>query len=331
LAAEQAAAAQAATDLAAAQVAADAAKATTEQAAAQPVAEPDATAQLASAIFSEATSRQTPPAQPAAIQAPPSQPAASAATPTEADPTPSPVGKRGTTEKMTRLRSTIARRMVESLQTTAQLTATVEVDLTEISRLRDRVKDDFKERHGISLSYLPFIAQAVASALKAFPKLNASIDTDAGTIRYHDTENLGVAVDTDRGLLVPVVKNAGDLNVTGLARAITDLATRTRASSITPDDLAGATFTITNYGTVGTLLDTPIINQPQVGILGTGALVKRPVVLSNESGDQLAFRDMMFLSLSYDHRLVDGADAARFLNFIKARLERGAFEADFGL
>jgi 2-oxoglutarate dehydrogenase E2 component (dihydrolipoamide succinyltransferase) len=236
-------------------------------------------------------------------------------------------GKRGTTEKMTRIRATIAKRMVESLQVSAQLTATVEVDLTAVSKLRAREKDAFKAREGVGLSYLPFIAKAAVEALKQFPKVNATIDTEAGTITYADAEHLGIAVDTEKGLMVPVVKDAGDLSVSGLAKKIGDLAARSRSNKVTPDELGGGTFTITNYGSAGTLFDTPIINQPQVGILGTGALVKRPMVVKDPNlGEIVAVRDMMYLSMSYDHRLVDGAEAARFLSFVKARLEEGAFE-----
>jgi 2-oxoglutarate dehydrogenase E2 component (dihydrolipoamide succinyltransferase) len=239
---------------------------------------------------------------------------------------------RGTTEKMSRLRQTIAKRMVESLQVAAQLTATVEVDLTAISQIRAKAKDDFKKREGASLSYLPFIAMAAIEALKAYPKLNATIDTEERTITYPDAEHLGIAVDTEKGLLVPVIKDAGDLNIGGLAKRIADLAARTRQNKVTPDELTGGTFTITNYGSAGTLMDTPIINQPQVAILGTGALVKRPVVISDPRlGQVIAIRDMMYLSVSYDHRLVDGAVAARFLSTLKARLEGGDFGAEFGV
>jgi pyruvate dehydrogenase E2 component (dihydrolipoamide acetyltransferase) len=256
-------------------------------------------------------------AEPAAAQA---APAAEAST------------LRGTTEKMSRLRQTIAKRMVESLQVSAQLTATVEVDLTAISRIRAKVKDEFKKREGATLSYLPFIAKAAIEALKIYPKVNATIDTEERTITYPDAEHLGVAVDTEKGLLVPVIKDAGDLSIAGLAKRIADLAARTRQNKVTPDELTGGTFTITNYGSAGTLLDTPIINQPQVAILGTGALVKRPVVISDPRlGEVIAIRDMMYLSLSYDHRLVDGAEAARFLSTLKARLEEGDFGAEFGI
>ena len=239
---------------------------------------------------------------------------------------------RGTTGKMSRLRQTIARRMVESLQVAAQLTATVEVDLTAISRIRAKAKEDFKKREGASLSYLPFITKAAIEALKIYPKVNATIDTEAQTITYPDAEHVGIAVDTEKGLLVPVIKDAGDLNIAGLAKKIGDLAARTRQNKVSPDELSGGTFTITNYGSAGTLMDTPIINQPQVAILGTGTLVKRPVVVADpQLGEVIAVRDMMYLSLSYDHRLVDGAEAARFLSTVKARLEEGDFGSEFGL
>jgi 2-oxoglutarate dehydrogenase E2 component (dihydrolipoamide succinyltransferase) len=252
--------------------------------------------------------------------------AAPAAPPAEAN------ALRGTTEKMSRLRQTIAKRMVESLQVSAQLTATVEVDLTAISRIRAKVKDEFKKREGATLSYLPFIAKAAIEALKIYPNVNATIDTEERTITYPDAEHLGIAVDTEKGLLVPVIKDAGDLSIAGLAKRIADLAARTRQNKVTPDELTGGTFTITNYGSAGTLMDTPIINQPQVAILGTGALVKRPVVISDPRlGEVIAIRDMMYLSLSYDHRLIDGAKAAQFLSTLKARLEEGDFGAEFGV
>ncbi|MDO9484540.1 MAG: 2-oxoglutarate dehydrogenase, E2 component, dihydrolipoamide succinyltransferase [Actinomycetota bacterium] len=244
--------------------------------------------------------------------------------------TPSPL--RGHTEKISRLRRVIAERMVESLQVSAQLTTVLEVDVTAIAKLRSRVKDDFESREGVKLTYLPFISKAAVEALKQFPMVNASIDMAAGTITYHDSENLGIAVDTDRGLLVPVIRNAGDLNIAGLSRSIADLADRTRQSKVAPDELSGGTFTITNTGSRGALFDTPIINQPQVAILGTGAIVKRPVVVPDTTGQEvIAIRSMMYLSLSYDHRLVDGADAARFLVAMKARLEEASFEAELGL
>jgi pyruvate dehydrogenase E2 component (dihydrolipoamide acetyltransferase) len=237
---------------------------------------------------------------------------------------------RGRTEKMSRMRSVIAKRMVESLQVSAQLTTVVEADITRLARLRDRIKRDFEAREGVKLSLLPFFAQATVEALKQHPKVNASIDTDKGEITYHNAEHLGIAVDTERGLLVPVIHDAGDLSVAGLARRIADLAARTRTNKITPDEMSGGTFTLSNTGSRGALFDTPIILQPQVAILGTGSVVKRPVVLSGDSddeGDTIAIRSIIYLALSYDHRLVDGADAARFLNTVKQRLTDGAFEA----
>jgi pyruvate dehydrogenase E2 component (dihydrolipoamide acetyltransferase) len=238
--------------------------------------------------------------------------------------------RRGTTEKMSRLRQTIARRMVESLQISAQLTTVVEVDVTRIAKLRDRAKADFAAREGTKLSFLPFFALAAVEALKAHPTVNASVDGDQVT--YYGAEHLGVAVDTEKGLLVPVLKNAGDLNIAGLARGISDVAERTRNNKIMPDDLSGGTFTITNTGSRGALFDTPIINQPQVAILGTGSVVRRPVVaMTEDGGETIAIRSMVYLALSYDHRIVDGADAARFLTTMKQRLEEGAFEADLGL
>jgi pyruvate dehydrogenase E2 component (dihydrolipoamide acetyltransferase) len=238
--------------------------------------------------------------------------------------------KRGTTEKMSRLRKVIAARMVESLHISAQLTTVVEVDVTKIARLRDKAKRDFQTREGIKLTFLPFFAVAAVEALKAHPSVNSSVEGDE--ITYHGSENLGVAVDTDRGLLVPVIKDAGDLNIAGLSRKIADLAERTRTSKVSPDELGGGTFTLTNTGSRGALFDTPIINQPNVAILGTGAVVKRPVVVKdNDGGETIAIHSMVYLALSYDHRVVDGAEAARFLNTIKGRLEEGAFEASLGL
>ena len=237
---------------------------------------------------------------------------------------------RGTQVQMTRLRKVIAARMVESLQVSAQLTTVVEVDVTKISRLRDRAKASFEAREGVKLSYLPFFAVATCEALKQHPVLNASLEGDM--ITYHGAEHLGVAVDTERGLLVPVIKDAGDLNMGGVARRIADVAARTRDNKISPDELGGGTFTITNTGSRGALFDTPIINQPQVAILGLGAVVKRPIVMKGEDGgEQIAIRSMVYLGLSYDHRIVDGADAARFLVTLKERLEEGRFEADLGL
>jgi 2-oxoglutarate dehydrogenase E2 component (dihydrolipoamide succinyltransferase) len=220
--------------------------------------------------------------------------------------------------------------MVESLQTSAQLTTVVEVDVTKIARLRDKAKANFEAREGVKLSFLPFFGVAVCEALKQHPVVNASIEGE--NIVYHGAEHLGIAVDTERGLLVPVIHNAGDLNMGGLARKIADLAERTRSNKITPDELGGGTFTLTNTGSRGALFDTPIINMPQVAILGLGAVVKRPMVVKGaDGGETIAIRSMVYLALSYDHRIVDGADAARFLVTLKDRLEAGNFEADLGL
>ncbi len=237
---------------------------------------------------------------------------------------------RGTTVSMSRLRKVIADRMVESLKISAQLTTVVEVDVTKIDRLRNAAKASFESREGVKLTFLPFFAVAVCEALKQHPVLNSSVEGDQ--ITYHGAEHLGIAVDTDRGLLVPVVKDAGDLNMGGVARKISDVAARTRENKITPDELGGGTFTITNTGSRGALFDTPIINQPQVAILGLGAVVKRPMVVKGaDGGETIAIRSMVYLALSYDHRVVDGADAARFLVTLKERLEEGRFESDLGL
>ena len=271
-----------------------------------------------------------------AAAAAPSTPAATstaaAASAPAAQPSQTAAALRGRTEKMSRLRGVLASRLVESLQTAAQLTTVVEVDVTRVSRLRDGAKADFEAREGVKLSFLPFFALATVEALKQHPIVNASIDTVAGTITYHDAEHLGIAVDTPRGLLVPVVRDAGDLNLGGLARKIADVANRTRNNQVNPDELSGGTFTLTNTGSRGALFDTPILLPPQAGILGTGAVVKRPVVVDDgDLGETIAIRSMVYLALTYDHRLVDGADAARFLGTIKARLEEGRFEADLGL
>ena len=239
---------------------------------------------------------------------------------------------RGRTEKLSRMRQVIAARMVESLQVSAQLTTVVEVDVTRIARLRARAKRDFEQREGVKLTFLPFFAVAAIEALKAHPVVNSSIDLEQKTVTYHDAEHLGIAVDTERGLAVPVIHNAGDLNLAGIARKIADLADRTRSNRISPDELGGGTFTLTNTGSRGALFDTPIINQPQVAILGTGTVVKRPVVVDDEDlGETIAIRSMIYLALSYDHRIVDGADAARFLGTVKSRLEDGNFERALGL
>ena len=238
----------------------------------------------------------------------------------------------GTTEPLTRLRKVIAERMVESLQVSAQLTTVVEVDVTKIAAVRNRVKKSFEQREGVKLSFMPFFVKASVEALKQFPQINASIDMAAGTVTYYADENIGIAVDTERGLLVPVIHEAGNLNIAGIARQISDLAERTRTGKVSPDDLSGGTFTVTNTGSRGALFDTPIVNVPQVAILGTGAVVKRPVAVTDNNGaDVIAIRSMVYLALSYDHRLVDGADAARFLTTIKTRLEDTSFDAELGL
>ncbi len=263
-------------------------------------------------------------AEPAAAPAAAESPAAAQAGSAPAS-TPSPL--RGKTEPMSRLRKVIAKRMVESLQVSAQLTTVVEVDVTAIARLREAKKADFAAREGVKLSYMPFFAKASIDALKQHPSLNAAIDTEKGEVTYFDHENVAIAVDTEKGLLTPVIKDAGDLSIAGLARKIADLAERTRGNKIGPDELSGGTFTLTNTGSRGALFDTPIINQPQVAILGTGSVVKRAVVIDDANlGETIAVRNMVYLALTYDHRIVDGADAARFLSDVKERLESGAFE-----
>jgi len=267
-------------------------------------------------------------ATPKAAATPTAQVMASTNTTAKSSVTTSPL--RGTTVGMTRLRKVIADRMVESLKISAQLTTVVEVDVTKIDRLRNTAKAAFESREGVKLTFLPFFAVAICEALKQHPVLNSSVEGDQ--ITYHAAEHLGVAVDTDRGLLVPVVKDAGDLNMGGIARKIADVAARTRENKITPDELGGGTFTLTNTGSRGALFDTPIINQPQVAILGLGAVVKRPMVVKGaDGGETIAIRSMVYLALSYDHRVVDGADAARFLVTLKERLEEGRFESDLGL
>jgi pyruvate dehydrogenase E2 component (dihydrolipoamide acetyltransferase) len=238
----------------------------------------------------------------------------------------------GSTVKLPRLRQVIAQRMSESLRVSAQLTTVQEVDVTRIAKLRARAKADFERREGVKLTYLPFFAKATVEALKQFPQLNASINEESREVTYHGAVHLAIAVDTPRGLLVPVVKNAEDLNIAGLAKRIADVAARTREGRIGPDELSGGTFTITNIGSAGALFDTPIINQPQVAILGTGAIAKEPKVVAGPDGeDVIAIRSVCYLPLTYDHRLVDGADAGRFVSAIKARLEEGSFEVDLGL
>ena len=238
----------------------------------------------------------------------------------------------GKVEQTSRLRRIIAERMVQSLHISAQLTSVIEVDVTKIASLRNKVKESFVAREGVKLSFLPFFAKVSIESLNEFPIVNATISEDASQITYSDAVHLAVAVDTPRGLLVPVIRNAGDLTIAGLARKIQDVANRTRDNKVTPDELSGGTFTLTNTGSRGSLFDTPIINQPQVAILGTGAVVKKPVVVKGEDGsDQIAIRQMVYLALTYDHRIVDGADAARFLSSMKLRLEEANFESELGL
>ncbi|WP_435092425.1 2-oxoglutarate dehydrogenase, E2 component, dihydrolipoamide succinyltransferase [Clavibacter michiganensis] len=252
-----------------------------------------------------------------------SAPAAPAAAPLETSPL------RGTTAKMSRMRKLIADRAVVSMQSTAQLTSVVEVDVTKVARFRDRVKGDFLEKTGVKLSFLPFFALAAAEALKAYPVVNATVDGDS--IVYPDHENISIAVDTERGLLTPVVKNAEGKNLAQFASEISDLAARTRDNKLSPDELAGGTFTLTNTGSRGALFDTPVVFLPQSAILGTGIVTKRPVVITADGQDTIAIRSTVYLALSYDHRIVDGADASRFLVAVKNRLEAGAFDADLGI
>ena len=255
--------------------------------------------------------------------------AAPAAAPT---PAPALAHLRGTTQKASRIRQITANKTRESLQATAQLTQTHEVDMTRIVGLRARAKSAFAEREGVNLTFLPFIARAVIDALKTHPNINASYNEQTKEITYYDAEHLGFAVDTEQGLLSPVIHNAGDLSLAGLARAISDIAARARSGDLKPDELSGGTFTITNIGSQGALFDTPILVPPQAAMLGTGAIVKRPRVIVDEFGNEsIGVRSICYLPLTYDHRLIDGADAGRFLTTIKQRLEEGAFEADLGL
>ncbi|MFJ2885603.1 2-oxoglutarate dehydrogenase, E2 component, dihydrolipoamide succinyltransferase [Streptomyces sp. NPDC087305] len=260
-------------------------------------------------------------------------PAASAAPAAAAKKTPtleaSPL--RGQTVKMPRIRKVIGDNMVKALHEQAQLSSVVEVDVTRLMRLRGQAKDSFAAREGVKLSPMPFFVKAAAQALKAHPAINARINVEDGTITYFDTENVGIAVDSEKGLMTPVIKHAGDLNIAGIAKATAELAGKVRANKITPDELSGATFTISNTGSRGALFDTIIVPPNQVAILGIGATVKRPAVIETEDGTVIGVRDMTYLTLSYDHRLVDGADAARYLTAVKAILEAGEFEVELGL
>ncbi|MFE2101012.1 2-oxoglutarate dehydrogenase, E2 component, dihydrolipoamide succinyltransferase, partial [Streptomyces sp. NPDC059468] len=238
---------------------------------------------------------------------------------------------RGQTVKMTRIRKVIGDNMVKALHEQAQLSSVVEVDVTRLMKLRGKAKDSFAAREGVKLSPMPFFVKAAAQALKAHPVINARINEAEGTITYFDTENVGIAVDSEKGLMTPVIKGAGDLNIAGIAKATADLAGKVRANKITPDELSGATFTISNTGSRGALFDTIIVPPNQVAILGIGATVKRPAVIETEEGTVIGVRDMTYLTLSYDHRLVDGADAARYLTAVKTILEAGEFEVELGL
>jgi pyruvate dehydrogenase E2 component (dihydrolipoamide acetyltransferase) len=265
-------------------------------------------------------------------QAAPAPQPAEAAAPAAPTPAPALAHLRGTTQKASRIRQITARKTRESLHATAQLTQVHEVDMTRIVALRARAKTGFAEREGVNLTYLPFIARAVIDALKVHPNVNASYNEDTKEITYYDAEHLGFAVDTEQGLLSPVIHNAGDLSLAGLARAIADIAARARSGDLKPDELSDGTFTITNIGSQGALLDTPILVPPQAAMLGTGAIVKRPRVVLDESGNEsIGVRSVCYLPLTYDHRLIDGADAGRFLTTIKHRLEEASFEADLGL
>ena len=236
---------------------------------------------------------------------------------------------RGTSVAMSRLRKVIAERAVASMQQSAQLTTVVEIDVTEVAELRQAAKDQFHQKTGVKLTFLPFFVKAAAEALRVFPIINAVVDGE--TIVYPATENISIAVDTERGLLTPVLRNAGDKNIAGIAADIADLAERTRTNQLSPDELAGGTFTVTNTGSRGALFDTPVVFLPQVAILGTGIVQKKPVVVTHNGDDSIAIRQTVFFALSYDHRIVDGADAARFLTMVKDRLESGDFDADLGI
>ncbi|PPF59615.1 2-oxoglutarate dehydrogenase, E2 component, dihydrolipoamide succinyltransferase [Rathayibacter sp. AY1C2] len=259
----------------------------------------------------------------APVSAPSAAAAKAARTPLETSPL------RGTTQPMSRLRKVLAQRAVESMQTSAQLTSVIEVDVTAVARFRDSVKKSFQEKTGAKLSFLPFFALAAAEALKAYPVINSTLDGES--IVYPDHENISIAVDTERGLLTPVLKNASELNLAQIASTIGDLAERTRNNKLKPDELAGGTFTLTNTGSRGALFDTPVVFLPQTAILGTGIVTKKPAVVQVDGADAIAIRSTVFLALSYDHRTVDGADAARFLVAIKERLEEGSFENDLGI
>ena len=243
-----------------------------------------------------------------------------------------PAQERGKTEKLSRMRQTIAKHMMNSLASTAQLTTVVEVDVTRIANLRARAKDSFAQREGTKLSFLPFFVKAAVEALKAHPKINSRVNDETNEVTYFDHENVGIAVDSEKGLMVPVIKNCGDLTIAAIARKINELAAKVRDGSISIDEMSGGTFSITNTGSRGALFDTPVVNYPEEAILGLGTIVRRPMVVKDSEGnDTIAVRSLVYLALSYDHRLIDGADAARYLTTVKKRLEEGDFSAEVGL
>ena len=265
----------------------------------------------------------------AAVQKPQ---AAAPAAPAAPLPPIQPAQERGKTEKLSRMRQTIAKHMMNSLASTAQLTTVVEVDVTRIANLRARAKDSFAQREGTKLSFLPFFVKAAVEALKAHPKINSRVNDETNEVTYFDHENVGIAVDSEKGLMVPVIKNCGDLTIAAIARKINELAAKVRDGSISIDEMSGGTFSITNTGSRGALFDTPVVNYPEEAILGLGTIVRRPMVVKDAEGnDTIAVRSLVYLALSYDHRLIDGADAARYLTTVKKRLEEGDFSAEVGL
>ena len=289
-----------------------------------------AAAEAAKAAAAAATAAAATPAPTAAPAAPAAAPAAAGSSVPKPDAAASALI--GTTAKLPRIRQSIAKNMLHGLKTAAQLTTVMEVDVTRVAALRARAKTGFAAREGVNLSFLPFFVKAALEAAKAYPVVNSTLSDDLKEITYHGSVNLGIAVDTPRGLIVPVIKGADDLNIAGIARKIADLAKRTRDNKVGPDELSGGTFTITNTGSVGALFDTPIFVPPQSAILGTGAIVKRPMVIKDADGNEvIAIRSMCYLAMSYDHRNIDGADASRFLGAVKRRIEAGEFEGDLGL
>lgn len=268
----------------------------------------------------------------AAAQKPQTAPAAAPEAPAAPLPPIEPAQERGKTEKLSRMRQTIAKHMMNSLASTAQLTTVVEVDVTRIANLRARAKDSFAQREGTKLSFLPFFVKAAVEALKAHPKINSRVNDETNEVTYFDHENVGIAVDSEKGLMVPVIKNCGDLTIAAIARKINELAAKVRDGSISIDEMSGGTFSITNTGSRGALFDTPVVNYPEEAILGLGTIVRRPMVVKDSEGnDTIAVRSLVYLALSYDHRLIDGADAARYLTTVKKRLEEGDFSAEVGL